>query len=99
MPRLAGLQSLYMENQLRAYIERRRTNAIMANVAKVLSPPMISALAAYFINLDPKPIGGTPSGSLALGKQIFMDEFPTPMCLHARPVMAARARGRMRFRG
>ena len=83
MPRLAGLQSLYMENQLRAYIERRRTNAIMANVAKVLSPPMISALAAYFINLDPKPIGGAPRGSLALGKQIFMDGLPesnVPAC-------------------
>ena len=55
----------------------------MGNVAKVLSPPMISALAAYFINLDPKPIGGAPRGSLALGKQIFMDGLPesnVPAC-------------------
>ena len=68
---------------MRAYIERRRTNAIMGNVAKVLSPPMISALAAYFINLDPKPIGGAPGGSLTLGKQIFADGLPesnVPAC-------------------
>ena len=68
---------------MRAYIERRRTNAIMANVAKVLSPPMISALAAYFINLDPKPIGGAPRGSVATGKRIFEEGLPesnVPAC-------------------
>ncbi|WP_163980972.1 c-type cytochrome, partial [Raoultella ornithinolytica] len=48
MPRLAGQQPQYLENQLRAFIERRRTNPIMANVAHVLSPSMVSALAAHF---------------------------------------------------
>ena len=83
MPRLAGQQPQYIENQLRAYSERRRTNKIMANVAKVLSPSMISALAAYFKDLDPKPIGGAPGGSLTLGKQIFADGLPgsnVPAC-------------------
>ena len=34
MPRLAGQQPKYLENQLRAFIEHRRKNAIMANVAQ-----------------------------------------------------------------
>ncbi|WMT73413.1 c-type cytochrome [Bradyrhizobium sp. Ash2021] len=83
MPRLAGQQPQYMENQLRAFIERRRTNPIMANVAHVLSPSMVSALATHFRNLDPKPIGGAPRGSLALGKRIFEDGLPdanVPAC-------------------
>jgi cytochrome c553 len=83
MPRLAGQQPQYMENQLRAFLERRRTNPIMANVAHALSPSMISALAAHFRNLGPKPIGGAPRGSLALGKQIYDDGLPesnVPAC-------------------
>src|SRR6202043_2531554 len=48
MPRLAGQQPEYLENQLRAFNERRRTNPIMFNVAHVLNPPMITALAAHF---------------------------------------------------
>src|SRR5215467_4672478 len=76
MPRLAGQQPQYLENQLRAFIERRRTNPVMANVAHVLSPPMVSALAAYFRNLDPTPISGAPRRSLALGKQIYEEGLP-----------------------
>ena len=76
MPRLAGQQPQYIENQLRAFIERRRTNPVMANVAHVLSPPMVAALAAYFRNLDPRPIGGAPRRSLALGKQIYEEGLP-----------------------
>ena len=33
IPRLAGQQTEYLENQLRAFIEHRRTNNIMFNVA------------------------------------------------------------------
>jgi cytochrome c553 len=83
MPRLAGQQPQYLENQLRAFIERRRTNPIMANVAHVLSPAMVSALAVHFKNLDPKPFGGAPRGSLAVGKRIYEDGLPeanVPAC-------------------
>lgn len=83
MPRLAGQQPQYLENQLRAFIERRRTNPVMANVAHALSPSMVSALATHFRNLDPKPIGGGPRGSLALGKQIYENGLPesnVPAC-------------------
>jgi cytochrome c553 len=83
MPRLAGQQPQYIENQLRAFIERRRTNPVMANVAHALSPSMVSALAAHFRNLDPKPIGGGPREALALGKQIYENGLPesnVPAC-------------------
>jgi cytochrome c553 len=83
MPRLAGQQPQYIENQLRAFIARRRTNPIMSNVAHVLSPAMVSALAEHFKNLDPPPIGGAPRRSLALGKEIFDNGLPesnVPAC-------------------
>ena len=48
IPRLAGQQIEYLENQLRAFVERRRPNPIMSNVAHVLSPDMITALATKF---------------------------------------------------
>ena len=83
MPRLAGQQPQYIENQLRAFVERRRTNPVMQNVAHVLSPSMVSALAAHFRNLNPKPIGGAPRGSLALGKRIYEEGLPesnVPAC-------------------
>ncbi|HLZ01192.1 MAG TPA: c-type cytochrome [Bradyrhizobium sp.] len=83
MPRLAGQQPQYIEAQLRAFIERRRTNPVMQNVAHVLSPSMVSALAADFKHLDPPPIGGAPRRSLALGKEIFDNGLPesnVPAC-------------------
>jgi cytochrome c553 len=53
IPRLAGQQPQYLENQLRAFIQHRRTNNIMFNVAHALSPAMVSALAAHFRSLNP----------------------------------------------
>ena len=83
MPRLAGQQPQYLENQLRAFIERRRTNPIMANVAHVLSPSMVSALAEHFHHLDPRPIGGAPRQLLGTGKRIYDEGVPeanVPAC-------------------
>ena len=83
MPRLAGQQPDYIEAQLRAFIERRRTNPIMFNVAHVLSPSMLTALATHFKNLDPRPFGGAPRGSLSEGKKIFQEGLPeanVPAC-------------------
>src|ERR1700680_3394366 len=76
IPRLAGQQTEYLENQLRAFIEHRRTNNIMFNVAHALSPGMIAALAADFRGLDPKPIGGGATQFFPLGKKIFPDGVP-----------------------
>jgi cytochrome c553 len=83
MPRLAGQQPDYIEAQLRAFIERRRTNPIMFNVAHVLSPSMMSLLANHFHHLNPPPFGGAPHGAVAQGKKIFEDGLPesnVPAC-------------------
>ncbi len=76
IPRLAGQQPKYLENQLNAFIERRRANSIMFSVAHVLSPSMVSALAEYFHNLHPRPIGGGPRNLIAAGRKIFEDGIP-----------------------
>src|SRR5579864_2866541 len=73
MPRLAGQQPKYLENQLRAFVERRRTNPVMFNVAHSLSPSMVAALAAHFRDLDPKPMGGAPKERGATGKTIYQE--------------------------
>lgn len=83
MPRLAGQQPQYLENQLHAFIERRRTNPVMANVAHALNPSMVSALAAHFRSLDPRPIGGAPRQSVATGRRIYEEGIPdanVPAC-------------------
>ena len=67
MPRLAGQQPQYIENQLRAFIERRRTNPIMANVAHALNPSMIAALASYFHKLDSRPNPTSPPAGPVMG--------------------------------
>ena len=76
MPRLAGQQPEYLENQLHAFIERRRTNPIMNNVAHVLSPNMITALASRFKDLNPKPLGGAPQELVAAGQKIYQEGVP-----------------------
>jgi cytochrome c553 len=83
MPRLAGQQPQYIENQLRAFIEHRRKNQIMANVAHVLSPSMLSALAHHFRGLNPPPLDGGARGAMGLGKHIYEEGLPesnVPAC-------------------
>ena len=83
IPRLAGQQTEYLENQLQAFVERRRTSNIMFNVGHVLSPAMITALAADFHDLNPKPLGGAPKELAAGGKKIFDEGIPAadvPAC-------------------
>jgi len=83
MPRLAGQQPKYLENQLQAFIERRRTNPVMFNVAHALSPSIVSALAAHFRDLNPRPAGGGPREHVATGKTIYDDGLPeanVPAC-------------------
>ena len=83
IPRLAGQQPKYLENQLRAFIERRRTNPVMLNVAHSLSPSMVAALAAHFRDLDPRPFGGGPRDRVAAGRTIYQEGLPesnVPAC-------------------
>jgi cytochrome c553 len=76
IPRLAGQQPEYLENQLRAFVEHRRTNNIMFNVAHALSPAMITALTTIFRGLNPTPLGGAPKELVARGRKIFQDGVP-----------------------
>jgi cytochrome c553 len=85
IPRLAGQQTQYIENQLRAYIEHRRKNSYMYSVAHVLSPEMQAALAKYFSALNSEPLGG--GGAMArvtIGKAIYEEGEPNsnvPACM------------------
>lgn len=83
IPRLAGQQTQYIENQLRAFIEHRRTNPVMLNVTHGLRPWMIPVLAGQFKNLHPGPLGGAPKASIAFGRKIFEEGLPdsnVPAC-------------------
>jgi cytochrome c553 len=77
IPRLAGQQPEYIANQLRAFIDGRRKNAVMFRVAHVLSPAMVTALTAKFKDLNPKPVGGAPKQLVAEGKTIFENGIPS----------------------
>jgi cytochrome c553 len=77
MPRLAGQQPQYLENQLKAFTEQRRSNKLMFNVAHVLSPAMIDALTAHFKELNPKPLGGAPKDLIPSGKAIYEEGVPS----------------------
>jgi cytochrome c553 len=83
MPRLAGQQPEYIQAQLQAFIEHRRVHPIMSNVAKALSPAMVSALSTYFKNLDPQPIEGGSRDLAPEGQKIFAEgiaEAEVPPC-------------------
>lgn len=76
MPRLAGQQPKYIENQLRAFIEHRRVNPVMFNVAHALSPATLAALTSHFHQLNPPPLGGAPRENAGLGRTIFEQGLP-----------------------
>ena len=76
IPRLAGQQTEYFQNQLHAFIERRRTNKFMFKVAHSLSPTMLAAIAEHFKDLNPKPLGGAPRELVDTGKKIFEEGVP-----------------------
>jgi cytochrome c553 len=71
MPRLAGQQPEYLENQLQAFADRSRINPVMFDVAHVLSPDMMKHLSADFKALNPKPLGGAPKELVSAGKKIY----------------------------
>ena len=71
IPRLAGQQTEYSINQLKAFIERRRKNNIMFNVAHDLDSGMLTALVKNFNDLNPNPLGGAPKQLIPVGKKIY----------------------------
>ncbi len=97
IPRLAGQQVAYIENQLRGFIDRKRTNPIMANVAHTLSPAMLAALAAKLHDLNPKPVGGAPVDRVAAGEKIYKDGVPSASVPACAGCHGAEARGNDQF--
>lgn len=77
MPRLAGQQPEYIENQLKAFIEHRRNNPVMFNVAHTLSPAMLEALTGDFKDLNPKPLGGASKALVPEGRKIYEEGVPS----------------------
>ena len=95
MPRLAGQQTEYIENQLRAFDERRRENQYMYGVSHALNAEMRKALAKHFSDLNPKPLGGAPRNLVARGKKIYEEGIPesnVPACMACH---GSEAKGRM----
>jgi cytochrome c553 len=85
MPRLAGQTTEYFENQLKAFIERRREIHMAMVMSKVhgLSPALQTALAAHFNKLNPPPFGRAPRHLAATGKDIYEQGVPddnVPAC-------------------
>jgi len=76
MPRLAGQQPRYLENQMRAFLDHRRASAVMSGVARSVSPSMVAALANHFRDLNPGPMGGAPRERLGLGRTIYEEGLP-----------------------
>jgi cytochrome c553 len=76
IPRLAGQQPEYLKNQLQAFLEHRRTNNIMFNVAHSLSPAMVDDLAADFHEMNPPPLGGGSRHLVSAGEKIFQNGAP-----------------------
>ena len=76
IPRLAGQQVEYFENQLLAFYEGRRSNKYMFGVSHSLNPAMRTALAKYFSGLNPKPYGNPPKDLVDAGKKIFQEGVP-----------------------
>jgi cytochrome c553 len=76
IPRIAGQQAEYFENQLRAYVEHRRRNNIMFNVARALNPSTRAALAKKFRAFNPRPLGDAPRTLVATGERIFQNGVP-----------------------
>ena len=85
MPRLAGQNPEYIENQLRAFVARTREKNLFINMARVhgTSPGMQSAIAAHFRDLNPPPFGGGPRQLAGTGREIYENGIPeanVPAC-------------------
>lgn len=64
LPRLAGQEPEYIENQLNAFVTSNRENNIAILMSRVhnVSPSLGRALAGHFKRLNPSPFGGAPNG-------------------------------------
>jgi cytochrome c553 len=82
---LAGQSAEYIENQLQAFVERRRQRDIAINLARIhgVNPGLRAALAGHFSELNPRPFGGGPRQLVATGRKIYQEGVPeanVPAC-------------------
>jgi cytochrome c553 len=54
-PRIAGQPREYLQRQLEAYVDGRRSNPVMEPIAKQLKPDQRANLALYYSQLNPPP--------------------------------------------
>jgi cytochrome c553 len=85
IPRLAGQTSEYIQNQLRAFVERRRENNVAIVMSRVhgLPPELQTALATQFSEFNPKPFGRAPRAHADIGQKIYGEGLPdanVPAC-------------------
>ncbi len=85
IPRLAGQQGEYFENQLTAFEESKREKIKGLRMSKVhqLSAGTRAQLAAYFQDLHARPAGGGSKSLEGTGKKIFEEGIPeanVPAC-------------------
>ena len=97
IPRLAGQQPEYLKNQLEAFVERRRTNNIMFNVAHSLSPGMMDALAVIFVRSTRHHSAVERGTSRQPAKKYSKTASPKPTLPPVPPVMARKPRVAARF--
>ncbi len=78
MPRLAGQQPEYIENQLKAFVTRNRESNIAIMMSRVhnVPPSLGRALAAHFRRLNPSPLEAAPNGLVERGRRIFEEGEP-----------------------
>jgi len=71
-PRIAGQPSDYLSQQLRAYASGVRANAIMAPIARALSPEDIADVASYYASLETPfpPLADANPDLVKRGKQL-----------------------------
>ena len=106
IPRLAGQQVEYIENELKGFVEHTRQNKespsstnIMFNVGHVLSPAMINALATHFHDLNPKPLGARQRKSWQRERRFLTREFQALMFRLAPPATVQTLKATGRFLG
>lgn len=74
-PRLAGLPKTYIAEQLKLLADGQRKNAVMAGMAKPLSPQQMDALAAYYSAMKPgtyTPAAAPAAAEAALGQRLAL---------------------------
>jgi cytochrome c553 len=75
---------MYLENQLRNFVIHRRRNNVMSVAVQAMGSAEMTALAAYFSDLNPQPVEGAPRDLVPAGKKIYEEGVPeadVPACL------------------